>query len=81
MHPCCWGNLFRELLQFLPFLAAAAFAVKQVAGQIFGLKGQARGSKKADSGAGSGGVSIPVTIAVSGPDDKNSSCCSSRRES
>ena len=29
MHPCCWGNLLREIAQFLPFLAVLALAVKQ----------------------------------------------------
>ena len=30
MHPCCWGNLFRELVQFLPFLAVLAVGLKQL---------------------------------------------------
>jgi hypothetical protein len=37
MHPCCWGNLFRELFQLLPFLAVLAVGLKQLVSPMVGL--------------------------------------------
>lgn len=79
MHPCCWGNLFRELCQFLPFLAAAAFALKQLAGPLWrgirnlvGLKGK----KGPEAGAATQRSPLAVSVVEN---DAVPSCCAAKR--
>lgn len=55
MHPCCWGNLLREIAQFLPFLAVLALAVKQFMAPLMSLfkKGPSSSSSCSSSSAAS----------------------------